>query len=120
MAGAIEGAAATVIASARQPSACEPIEHARDAGATASSRTSSRIRAALRRYDIPNFPSPIIDGIPSLPGDYPVKQLATSIFLTFRLRCGDAVRTTSNMRNSIVFGELVYQVLVEMFVPLTN
>jgi hypothetical protein len=59
------GVAATVIASARHPSAWEPIEHAAEAGTIINSRTSALTPTALpRRYGI-EHPSPIIDGIPS-------------------------------------------------------
>src|SRR3569833_739685 len=53
------GAAATVIASARQPSACEPMEQAEVVWTKASRRTSALAPTALpRRYDI-HHPSPI-------------------------------------------------------------
>src|SRR3954451_16495532 len=91
MAGAIEGAAATVIASARQPSACEPIEHAAEAGVIASSRTSTRIRAALRRCGIRTSRPRSMTASRLLPGDYPVKHLPRPLFVTFHPRCYGAV-----------------------------
>src|SRR3569833_2817403 len=53
------GAAAAVIASARQPSASEPMEQAEEDWTKASRRTSALAPTALpRRYDI-HHPSPI-------------------------------------------------------------